>query len=427
MAIRRCPYCKAIIDEGSEYCSNCGTQLIFPEDEFVEEEIPGEKIVDVDEEEIEPQEEPNPKKGKGRSAKSKKAEVEPDDVPDEEDSEGVEANAADQAEESETSFEIEPDEKAVVGPEEAEIKESFEKSEEPEVEEPLEEDQEPEYIEEVSTEELPDEEPLEPGEKISFKTEKEAGGDTGEDTFRDESVDFRTADLEHLVDPAEKEKEEIEKFLDSLKEEREKTKKYYEETGELPPWAQSMREGSTRNVPLNEEEFGIEPIESIEGEEDAGGEEHAAVEEPFGTEEHEETVGPVGDAPAEEKTEGEHVVRPSNTGMGLPEGVDQQNLPFSQGLFGTTIEKEKKSRFKKPEMQFSPWIKSRIFDVLFIFGVWIVTLWLASRVLAISLFKLLTSSTVQTLVFFGILLLIYFFLFLFFLGETLGDHLFSED
>ena len=57
MAIRRCPYCKAIIDEGLEYCSNCGTQLIFPEDEFIEEEIPGEKIVDVGEEDAEPEEE----------------------------------------------------------------------------------------------------------------------------------------------------------------------------------------------------------------------------------------------------------------------------------------------------------------------------------------------------------------------------------
>ncbi|NOR13377.1 MAG: zinc-ribbon domain-containing protein, partial [Candidatus Aminicenantes bacterium] len=54
MAIRRCPYCKAIIDDGSEYCSNCGTQLIFPEDEFVEEEIPGEKIIDVNEDVAEP-------------------------------------------------------------------------------------------------------------------------------------------------------------------------------------------------------------------------------------------------------------------------------------------------------------------------------------------------------------------------------------
>jgi hypothetical protein len=49
MAIQRCPYCKAIIDEGAEYCTNCGTKLLFPEDEFIEEEMPGEKIIDVDE------------------------------------------------------------------------------------------------------------------------------------------------------------------------------------------------------------------------------------------------------------------------------------------------------------------------------------------------------------------------------------------
>jgi len=36
MAIQRCPYCKAMIDEDLEYCSNCGTRLLFPEDEFIE-------------------------------------------------------------------------------------------------------------------------------------------------------------------------------------------------------------------------------------------------------------------------------------------------------------------------------------------------------------------------------------------------------
>ena len=48
MAIKRCPYCRAIIDEKDQYCNNCGTQLLFPEDAAVEEEIKGEKIVDAD-------------------------------------------------------------------------------------------------------------------------------------------------------------------------------------------------------------------------------------------------------------------------------------------------------------------------------------------------------------------------------------------
>ena len=48
VAIRRCPYCKAIIDESQKYCNNCGTQLLFPEDELNEEPIKGEKILDED-------------------------------------------------------------------------------------------------------------------------------------------------------------------------------------------------------------------------------------------------------------------------------------------------------------------------------------------------------------------------------------------
>ncbi len=53
MAIRRCPYCKAIIDGVAEYCSNCGTQLLFPEDESKEEEIPGDRIVEEEEKAVE--------------------------------------------------------------------------------------------------------------------------------------------------------------------------------------------------------------------------------------------------------------------------------------------------------------------------------------------------------------------------------------
>jgi hypothetical protein len=48
MAIRRCPYCKAIIDESQKYCNNCGTQLLFPDDDPNEEPIKGDRIVDDD-------------------------------------------------------------------------------------------------------------------------------------------------------------------------------------------------------------------------------------------------------------------------------------------------------------------------------------------------------------------------------------------
>lgn len=48
MAITRCPYCHAIIDEQDKYCNNCGTQLLFADDDEIEEEIPGEKIIDAE-------------------------------------------------------------------------------------------------------------------------------------------------------------------------------------------------------------------------------------------------------------------------------------------------------------------------------------------------------------------------------------------
>lgn len=46
MGIKRCPYCRALISDEDQYCKNCGTQLLFPEDEEIEEEIPGDKIIE---------------------------------------------------------------------------------------------------------------------------------------------------------------------------------------------------------------------------------------------------------------------------------------------------------------------------------------------------------------------------------------------
>jgi len=48
MGIKRCPYCRALISDRDQYCKNCGTQLLFPEDEEIEEEIPGDKITEDD-------------------------------------------------------------------------------------------------------------------------------------------------------------------------------------------------------------------------------------------------------------------------------------------------------------------------------------------------------------------------------------------
>ncbi|MGD9346811.1 MAG: hypothetical protein PVH84_13165 [Candidatus Aminicenantes bacterium] len=442
MAIRRCPYCKAIIDEGSEYCSNCGTQLIFPEDEFVEEEIPGEKIIDVNEGEENPQDKNDLVKGRSRATKGKRGKIKAEEVSEEEKDDVAETDsetAQDEISEPEVKAEAE---------QEPELDAEIEQQTEPETElkpDPegklddeeitqKEKEELPAYMQEETPVETPSEEGLEPREDLAQKVEYDAEEGVEEEKSPDESADFRTADLEGMVDPAEKEKEEIEKFLNSLKEEREKTKKYYEETGELPPWAQSMREGTTAEATFDEdEEIGEAPIEHEESLKVEDGKDLPDFEESFEEERVEEPIDEESVEPdkeflfEEEKAIEEEAVRGADTGMGLPEGLDQQNLPFGQGLFESTSPREKKRRLKKPDIQFSPWVKSRVFDVLIIVGVWLVAIWLASRVVGIGFFQMLTTATVQTLVFLLILLVIYFFLFLFFLGETLGDHLFSEE
>jgi hypothetical protein len=77
MAITRCPYCHAIIDEADKYCNNCGTQLLFSEDEEVEEEIPGEKIVDaeVEDKDYTVEEPESEKRRRPSSAKDLDAEI----------------------------------------------------------------------------------------------------------------------------------------------------------------------------------------------------------------------------------------------------------------------------------------------------------------------------------------------------------------
>lgn len=416
MAIRRCPYCKAIIDEGSEYCSNCGTQLIFPEDEFVEEEIPGEKIIDVNDEKSEPQEEQNKAEGEGPSKEREKGKQKAAEASEKEEAELVEEQA--------DSAEIEVEEAKPEAESDADEEEITEEEKE----------QLPGYVQEDTSTEPLRKELLEPEEDLSRNVEDEAEEEAGERAAQDESADFRTADLEGMVDPAEKEREEIEKFLDSLKEERERTKKYYEETGELPPWAQSMREKAGSKAVFEEEEFGEEPIEPeargelerIEGV--AGDEETFEEKEAVETEEPEVPAEPgKGIITEDRKNKEEGSSRAADTGMGLPEGVDQQRLPFGSGLFESVSAKDRRRRLKKSGMPISSWVKSRIFDLLIVVGVWLVAIYLASRLAEIGFFQLLTASTIQTLLFLVILLIIYFFLFLFFLGETLGDHIFSEE
>jgi hypothetical protein len=427
MAIRRCPYCKAIIDEGSEYCSNCGTQLLFPEDEYIHEEVPGEKIVEED-----APEEGNPKKEKSSSRRRKKKEEQQELEP------------------VETEEDVEP-----VPEEEIEGEVEFE---------PMEEGKE----EEIGEEEI--QKPPEP-ERDEFFVEVQEPA-------------FGTEDLEKVIDPEEKEKAEIEKFLKSLKEDRDEWDGEIPPTDELPPWAEKIKDAKPDEMPVVSAESEEDVQEFEESKEDLPVEEEITVDEeppaeelpmeesPLVVEEEqkevEEVLKPMGLTPEDEVPEvqipheeqaeeeiGEIIAEEiaaeesvkeeiaedevpeeesleeetpeeedsmPDTGMGLPEGVDQEKLPFVDTSTGEFDEEE-----ETPPSKLSSWIKSRAFDVLFIAALWIVALHIASRILSTNLFKLISVSVLPVVAFYLTLLAVYLFLFFLFLGQTLGDQLFPYE
>jgi len=406
MAIRRCPYCKAIIDEGSEYCSNCGTQLLFPEDEYIQEEVPGEKIV-----EEEAPEENNPKKGRSSSRKRKKKEEE------------VESEKEGGVEE-EIGFE----------PIEEEIEEIEETDEKVEEEETAVELQEIDEIDDV---------------------EKSPEVERDEFFVEPQEPAFGTEDLEKVIDPEEKEKAEIEKFLKSLKDDRDEWDGEIPPTDELPPWAEKIKDEKPDEMPAVDAESEVEaqefeepkeklPLEEEEIAEEQPLDEELPVEEsPSAEEEKEEEVEeilkPMGLTPEDEvpevqipvdeageegivEEEAEEESSMPDTAMGLPEGVEQEKLPFVDKSTGEFDEEE-----KSPPSKLSTWLKSRTFDVLFIAALWIVTLHIASRMLSTNLFKLISVSVLQVFSFYVALLAVYLFLFFLFLGQTLGDHLFPYE
>ena len=393
MAIRRCPYCKAIIEEGAEYCSNCGTQLLFPEDEKIEEEIPGEKILDDGSDDDDEAEE------------SELAEEDKDVDP-------VAGDLLDSAEEENPPFlveeEVEPTEPVEKKTEISENLQNDEIGHDKEViiqekkdvtddllleeHEILSEDEEEESDEEKEwneEEELENEISLEGiDEEVVFKEiEKESLSDSEEDVLKME-------DLEKTVESSEIEKQEIDRFIDSMRQDQGEDIAFVpfpkeplieepvlEEpvivppTDDLPAWASKIKEKPPSGIPMTESEKEFVP---------------------------------------QEKT-------PTlDTGIGLPEVVAQKELPFS----GDTVETEEAIPKELPS-QISIWIKSRVFDVLFIGAVWFITTWIASYVMEVKLFKLISTAALLLMVFYLVLLTAYLFLFFYFLGETLGDYLFN--
>ncbi len=460
MAITRCPYCHSIIDENDKYCNNCGTQLLFTEDEEIEEEIPGEKIIDAETEEKDyTVEEPE---GEAKPAAAKDLDEDIEEALEEELKEKTEELAldelvAEQAGEDDaddiTEEVILVDEiEAAEAAGEVKPRESGEKEETVELKKAEEEDENVDAGKKEEGEdkkagkgEMEDEIPapaVEAEPVIEYIT---ADHDQDKAEASEEAVPqpatFDTIELEGIGKTVELSKDKIDKFLEVLTEKKadepppSPPKEVREPTGTLPPWASTMK-----GAPVFPDETG--PVGALDkGVVDTG--------------------GPAG----EEEVEIFPRRKDSDSTIGLPERVSQSPLPFEQGaaeegeaeeepvedemrekIFppaGTPrperetvrpmreperreAEEEGEEARLRPPFSFSIFFKSKAFDVLFVGIFWLVALWLAAYSMGLNLFEILGSMSGPMLLLYAVFLLIYFFLFKFFLGETLGDRLFRE-
>jgi len=513
MAIIRCPYCHAIIDENDKYCNNCGTQLLFPEDDAVEEEIPGEKIVDAEEEEEEKDYEvPEP-------GKEPTAVLDEDEEEDEEEERtgelvtgpveegeggGIRELLEDQEPDEDEELESDEDETrevvVVEGPEAGEPVASAALAAAPpatEVKSSGPEEETRAYPVRPAVKEVPEDETQEmsvlpavtetakapaPADDMPLATEPRALPATilAEDAASPKDKDvaghppvpvtFDTRELEGIGRTVDLSKERLDKRIEVMAEKRKERAPEpappppERTTGTLPPWADKIRGGDA----------------AVEREDtrDTG----RRFEK--GT-----WAGPAGEGPAlelsagaagEELPDKEEVEifprgkRP-DSGIGLPEGVTQADLPFGPGEaeaaedeeaeeeagameaeafervtappeaarpglgearpavrpeappetgFGRKAEPEEE--IPRPPFNFSVFLKAKSFDFLFIGVFWLVALWVAARSMDATLFELLSVTSTPVLLLYAVFIGLYFFLFKFFLGETLGDRLFKE-
>ena len=485
MAIRRCPYCKAIIDGVAEYCSNCGTQLLFPEDEFKEEEIPGDKIVEEEEKEegtLEAEE-----TEEAQEAESEKEEPSPESA---EEEEGKEEEEKEEEEKTVTSPQVEDNDiKAAEALKMKEAREIVKKETEKlwqsvgtgdvgrppsvDIEFPMppEEENAPESEEEPKVEEekeeidvrsirirrTPDSEEREKEEIDRFmeSVKAERGKETQpaeeeippyEEKEREEreEIDLRSIRIGRTPDTEKIEKVEIEKFVESIKKERERvresftpeeeilaTKEMGEVTSEIkekiPPWAEKIKKEPPQELGDKEEERKVEkPVES--GEDFQEKEKKTPVDEPL-TEE-DKPLSPTDEPlPEEDKplSPTDELLPPidkpilSEKEIGFPEEVDQKT-PFAR-----EIREKRKRAVKRRRSKYYAWLKARVFDFFFIATFSLICFGLASRLMEVSLFRLILASGPPVLVFYFVLLLFYFGFFIIFLGETPGDRLFPRD
>ncbi len=485
MAITRCPYCHAIIDENDKYCNNCGTQLLFPEDDGADEEIPGEKIIDAEVEEKdytidEPDEEKRPAAGADddedvderleEEMRDKAAETALDEIiaesAEDEEPEGAteEVILVDEPEDTgapETAGTGEIEAKTGTGPT-GDVAEEEEEEEEPERED---EDTGAFAIEHEAGREAPEAGPAEikteeeePAEFVEAREAPDAAGGEPEVEYITETgaedeaatgkrpspqpVTFDTKDFDEIGRTVELGKDKIDEFLEELAGKTPATapppaaaEPPREPTGTLPPWASGMK-GAPVFPP---DTSPVDPKKAVR-EGVAAPDEEEEVEIFPGRRSPDSTLGlpeRVGQSPlpfgggAAEEEEGreeeaeddtaETAAPPPGPGRPARPPVPPEREPASPRI-------ESMEEYEEPEARgpfsFAVFFKSKAFDVLFVGLFWLVALWLAAHATDRTLFEVLGSVSGPMLLLYAVFVLLYFFLFKFFLGETLGDRLF---
>jgi hypothetical protein len=507
MAITRCPYCHAIIDENDKYCNNCGTQLLFPEDDEVDEEIPGEKIVDAEVEEKdytvdEPEDEKRPETAKDldedidedleTEMKDKAAETALDELVAEgalKDETGdlteevilveeAEAAGADKGgtgslaekagpgrndesadEDQKTDEDEELDEEDLEEEEEDEEKEGEEGGEEEKgkkIEEAEEEDAEEDEEEESGKDEEDyEEEGKAIGKKEVDKTDDaEAVAYVAPEPSPPQPITFDTRELEKLGRTVELGKDKIDKFIEEMVDKKPAEapapvpaappapapEEIREPTGSLPPWASTMKgapvflpdtgklgpaQGISATPSQEEEEVEIFPRRQRDSDSTIGLPERVS-QAPLPFERKEtgevEAIEEVG----EEVEPDEAVREPALPQAGPVRPARPPFAPAERAAERPGIEslEEYEETGPRPPFSFAVFFKSKAFDVLFVGLFWLSALWLAAHAMDETLFEILGAVSGTMLLLYAVFGLLYFFLFKFFLGETLGDRLF---
>ena len=481
MAITRCPYCHAIIDENDKYCNNCGTQLLFPEDDEADEEIPGEKILDAEVEEKdytvdEPEGEKRPAAAadddedvderleedmKDRAAETALDEIvaegaeseEPEDVTEEvilvdelEDAGALETAGTGEIE-TETGTRPTGD----VAGEEEETEGEEEDIGELEIEDEAGKDAPEAGPAEIETageesaglvepQDTPDAAEEEPD--IEYITETSVEDEAATDEVPSpRPVTFDTKELEGIGRTVELGKDKVDELLEGLAEKRPseapaspvaETPK--EPTGTLPPWASGMKGAPT--FPPDTSPIGPDKALRAEGAASAEEEEVEIFPKrrpsdstlglperiaqsplPFGRDDTEEAAE---DEEPEEDT-AETTAAPAAADRPARQSAAPEREPVSPRI--RSIEEYEESEARGP-FSFAVFLKSKAFDVLFVGLFWLVALWLAAHATDRTLFEVLGAVSGPMFLLYAVFVLLYFFLFKFFLGETLGDRLF---